>query len=169
MLPRPENLLQPQAQRLDELSERLRRALGDRSAKGRERLAGVAARLSPSLLSRSAAEAARRLERARLSPALVERPLRSGADRLAALTRVMSQLHPEKPLERGYAIIRTPQGKALTTRAEAAGEALLVLQWRDGTLTAAPGESAALPAAPPPASARKRPAPTPSKQDDLFG
>jgi exodeoxyribonuclease VII large subunit len=165
LLPRPENLLQPQTQRLDDLAERLRRALGDRSAKGRERLTGVAARLSPSLLARSAAEARRRLDRARLSPALVERPLRTGTDRLAALARVMSQLHPEKPLERGYAIIRSASGKALTTRAEAAGEALLVLQWRDGTLTAAPGESA-----PPPPAPRKRPAPPGApQQDDLFG
>lgn len=166
MLPRPENLLQPQAQRLDDLAERLRRALGDRSAKGRERLAGTAARLSPSLLTRTATEARRRLERARLVPALVERPLRQGADRLAALTRVMSQLHPEKPLERGYAIIRSADGKALTTRAEAAGEARLTLQWRDGTIDAVPAGST-LPPAPRPAP-RPRPA-TPPRQDDLFG
>ncbi|MCL9982185.1 MAG: exodeoxyribonuclease VII large subunit [Erythrobacter sp.] len=168
MLPRPENLLQPQAQRLDDLSERLRRGLGERSAKGRERLAGAAARLSPSLLARSATEAQRRLERARLSPALIERPLARGADRLAALTRVMSQLHPEKPLARGYAIIRDASGKALTTRAEAAGEAALVLQFRDGTLDAVPAGGAPLPAKPRPAPAPKRAAPIP-KQDDLFG
>jgi exodeoxyribonuclease VII large subunit len=168
LLPRPENLLQPQAQRLDDLSERLRRALGDRSARGSERLAGVAARLSPSLLSRSAAEAQRRLDRARLSPGLIERPLRDGAHRLAALTRVMSQLHPEKPLERGYAIIRDPSGRALTTRAEAAGEALLTVQFRDGTLTAAPGETP--PPSPPPPRPAPRPRPaTPPSQDDLFG
>jgi exodeoxyribonuclease VII large subunit len=166
LMPRPENLLQPQAQRLDDLAERLRRALGDRSAKGRERLAGAAARLSPSLLTRSASEAQRRLERARLVPALVERPLRTGADRLAALTRVMSQLHPEKPLERGYAIIRDGSGKALTTRAEAAGEALLTLQWRDGTLEAVPVGSTPPPAKPRPATAPKRATPA---QDDLFG
>ena len=170
LLPRPENLLAPQTQRLDELSDRLRRALGDRSAKGRERLAGVAARLSPSLLSRSAAESARRLERARLHPALVERPLRHGVDRLAALTRVMSQLHPEKPLERGYAIVRDASGKALTTRAEAAGEAHLQLQFRDGTLGTVPAGSA--PPPPPPPPAPRKPAPKPSSppaQDDLFG
>jgi exodeoxyribonuclease VII large subunit len=165
MLPRPENLLQPQIQRLDDLSERLRRALGDRSAKGRERLAGVAARLSPSLLTRSAAEAVRRLDRARLHPALVERPLRHGADRLAALTRVMSQLHPEKPLERGYAIIRDAGGKALTTRAEAAGERALVLQFRDGSLDAVPTST---PSAPAPRKPAPRSSP-PSTQDDLFG
>ena len=170
LLPRPENLLQPQAQRLDDLSERLRRGLSERSAKGRERLAGAAARLSPSLLSRSAAEARRRLDRARLSPTLIERPLRDGADRLAALTRVMSQLHPEKPLERGYAIIRSGEGKALTSRAEAAGEALLVLQFRDGSLGAIPADA---PPPPPPPPIRPRPAPkraeTGPAQDDLFG
>ncbi len=170
LLPRPENLLQPQAQRLDDLAERLRRALGDRSAKGRERLAGVAARLSPSLLSRSAAEAQRRLERARLTPALVERPLRQGTDRLAALTRVMSQLHPEKPLERGYAIVRGAAGQALTTRAEAASEARLLVQFRDGTLAAIPADGAPPPPpSPAPAPPRKRPAPPPAAQDDLFG
>jgi exodeoxyribonuclease VII large subunit len=169
LLPRPENLLQPQAQRLDDLSERLRRALGDRSARGRERLAGAAARLSPSLLARTATEARRRLDRARLSPALVERPLQQGADRLAALTRVMSQLHPEKPLERGYAIIRDGSGKALTTRAEAAGEALLVLQWRDGTLEAVPAGSAPPPPRPAPRPRPATPPPNPPRQDDLFG
>ena len=166
LLPRPENLLAPQTQRLDELSERLRRALGDRSAKGRERLAGAAARLSPSLLVRTASEAQRRLERARLSPALVERPLREGTNRLAALTRVISQLHPEKPLERGYAIVRDGAGRALTTRADAAGEAVLVLQFRDGRLDAVPAGAAPAPPAPKPRAAR--PASSP-KQDDLFG
>ncbi len=173
LLPRPEALLQVQTQRLDDLADRLRRGLGERSAKGRERLAGAAARLSPSLLTRSTAEAARRLERARLVPALLERPLRERADRLAALTRVMSQLHPEKPLERGYAIIRDAAGKALTTRAEAAGEASLVLQFRDGRLDAVPvGAPPPNQSPPPPAPAPKprssRP-PAPPKQDDLFG
>jgi exodeoxyribonuclease VII large subunit len=166
LLPRPENLLAPQTQQLDELSDRLRRALGDRSARGRERLAGAWARLSPSLLARTAAEAQRRLDRARLTPALVDRPLREGTQRLAALSRVMSQLHPEKPLERGYAIIRNASGKALTTRAEAAGEALLQLQLRDGTLTAIP-QGAAPPAPPSPRKAAKS-SPAPA-QDDLFG
>ncbi|MDT8279177.1 MAG: exodeoxyribonuclease VII large subunit, partial [Erythrobacter sp.] len=165
MLPRPEALLQAQTQRLDDLAERLRRGLGERSAKGRERLAGVAARLSPSLLTRSTAEAARRLGGTRLTPSLVERPIRQGTDRLAALTRVMSQLHPEKPLERGYAIIRDAGGKALTTRAEAVREAALVLQFRDGRLDAVPS-GAATPPTPRPAP-KPRPA-APLKQDDLF-
>jgi len=173
LLPRPEVLLQPQAQRLDGLSERLWRGLGARSAKGRERLTGVAARLSPSLLVRSVAEAARRLERARLVPALLERPLRERTERLAALTRVMSQLHPEKPLERGYAIIRDAAGKALTSRTEAAGEGSLVLQFRDGRLDAvpmpAPVSTAPMPAAPAAPKPRAPRALSAPHQDDLFG
>ncbi len=169
MLPRPENLLAGQAQKLDDLSERLRRALGDRSAKGRERLAGVAARLSPSLLSRSAGEAQRRLDRARLPLALIERPLRHGHDRLGALARVMSQLHPEKPLERGYAIIRDAAGKALTTRTEAAGEPALTVQFRDGMLGVVPAGSAPLTSPPAASPPRKRPPSPAPKQDDLFG
>ena len=170
LLPRPEALLQAQTQRLDDLADRLRRGLSERAGKGRERLAGAAARLSPSLLGRSAAEATRRLERARLTPALVTRPLQDRSNRLTALTRVMSQLHPEKPLERGYAIIRDAAGRALTTRAEAAGAPALVLQFRDGRLDAVP---AGTPPAPAPRPAPKpRPAtsaPTTPKQDDLFG
>jgi exodeoxyribonuclease VII large subunit len=69
---------------------------------------------------------------------MIERPLRAAQERLAALSRLASQLHPEKPLERGYAIIRTASGDALTTRAEAAREAALKVQFRDGTLDVAP-------------------------------
>ena len=52
-LPKPEALLQPQVQRLDDLSERLRRGLTLRAGQGREQLARAAARLSPSVLKRA--------------------------------------------------------------------------------------------------------------------
>lgn len=168
LLPRPESLLQPQAQRLDDLADRLRRALAERAARGREQLAGTAARLSPRLLTRAAAEAQRRLDHVRLVPALIERPLRSGADRLAALARLMSQLHPEKPLERGYAIIRSRAGTALTSCAAAAGEAWLGVQWRDGTLAVAPLDGAS-PIKPRPGPARQRASRPRPLQEDLFG
>ena len=163
MLPRPENLLQPQAQRLDDLAERLRRGLMTRAGQGREALAGAAARLSPALLTRSHGEAQRRLDRARLSPAMIERPWRAAQERLGALARLASQLHPEKPLERGYAIIRAASGDAITTRADAAKQPALTLQFRDGTLNVAPQK--ALPRAAP----ARRPQSDKPAQDDLFG
>ncbi|MEO1649296.1 MAG: exodeoxyribonuclease VII large subunit [Pseudomonadota bacterium] len=171
-MPRPEVLLQPQVQRLDDLSERLRRGLTMRAGQGRERLAGVAARLSPAVLRRAERDARLRLENVRLTPALVERPLEEARSRLSSLARLASQLHPEKPLERGYAIVRAPDGGALTSRDKAGKQSALSLQFKDGSLDVAP-LGTRLDAAPPPPPAKparqaKPPKPNPG-QDDLFG
>jgi exodeoxyribonuclease VII large subunit len=141
-LPKPEQILQQQSQRLDELSERLRRGLMDRAGRGREKLAGTSARLSPRLITG---------------------PMEQKRDKLAALARLASQFHPEKPLERGYAIVRDVQGTALTTKSAASKEQSLKLQFNDGILDVSRGRGS-----------RKKPAkPHKSKaqpsQDDLFG
>ncbi|MEO0688845.1 MAG: exodeoxyribonuclease VII large subunit [Pseudomonadota bacterium] len=166
-MPRPETVFQPYAQRLDDLSERLRRGLTLRAGHGREQLAGAAARLSPAVLQRAKREADHRLGAVRLAPGLVERPIAEAQQRLSALARLASQLHPEKPLERGYAIVRGSDGTALTTRAQAETEAKLALQFRDGTIDVAPlGKGA-----PPPARKARKPKPpgSASAQEDLFG
>ncbi len=167
-LPRPETLLQPHAQRLDDAGERLRRGLTIRAQAGRERLTGIAARLSPNMLTRAHRDASVRLTNARLLPALIERPLSAAQEKLDALARIASQLHPEKPLERGYAIVRAVDGTAITARAKAATQAALTLQFRDGELGVVPAGSS--PPAPVPAPSRKpRSSPTKPRQDDLFG
>ncbi|SDS78767.1 exodeoxyribonuclease VII large subunit [Erythrobacter sp. HL-111] len=151
--------------RLGESSARLGRALLDRTTEGRGRLVGVSARLHPRMLARSHAEAGRRLAAARLVPALVERPLREAGERLAALARLAEQLHPERPLARGYAIVRSAAGEALTNRASAAREPALSLQFADGTLGVVPADSpGARPRSPGPKTSPVAPA-----QDDLFG
>lgn len=172
-MPRPEALLQPQAQRLDDLAERLRRGLAMRAGKGREELAGVAARLSPAVLKRAHRDAGRRLTGIRLTPALVTLRLAEGKAQLASLARLADQLHPEKPLERGYAIVRTNDGNALTSRQQAGREASLVLQFRDGRLGVTSTEAL-------PAQTNDRPIPKPARkpqskrasgtdaQEDLF-
>ena len=179
-LPKIEALLQPQAQKLDDLSGRLRLGLRDRAAQGREKLAGTAARLSPRLLTQALDQRADRLERVRLSPTLVERPITERQQRLNALSRLVEQLHPKKPLERGYAIVRTSDGAVVTTRHEAAINAALSLEFTDGALAVGVGDAAppeqepvakSLPPARPQASTKRktRPsAPNPA-QDDLFG
>ncbi len=166
-MPKPEQLLQVQTQRLDDLSERLRRGLRDRAGQGRERLAGAAARLSPSLLRRSVQDGERRLARARLVPALVERPLALKKAQLDALWRLASQFHPEEPLKRGYAIVRDAQGQALTRKVMAEKESALSLQFADGTLDVSTGGSPAR--APKPKGKRKPPQGTSDAQEDLFG
>lgn len=169
-MPKPEALLQPQAQRLDELSERLRRALMDRAGAGRERLTGLSARLSARVLSRGLEDARRRLDSARLRPELVMRPVAQQRERLDALWRLASQFHPEKPLERGYAIVRDAEGQALTRKAAAEKHTALSLQFADGTLDVRQGDSPT-PAALPRSRPRKRKSDdgTAPRQDDLFG
>lgn len=167
-MPRPEALLQPQAQRLDELSERLRRGLVDRSAQGRERLAGIGSRLSPAMLERQAHEARRRLARARLVPDLVTRPLAGKREALAALARLAEQLHPYRPLERGYAMVTNADGAVITKHDAAARETALNLRFSDGVLGVVPENGAvARPAAPARRRVKQKPG-TPPRQDDLF-
>ena len=142
-MPRLEQLLQPQAQRLDELGERLRRGLKDRAGRGREQLAGVSSRLSPRVLERGYEDNKRRLD---------------------ALWRLASQFHPEVPLKRGYAIVRDREGAALTTRALAERHSALSLQFQDGMLDVSQGGAPTLKPKPKPKPAKPAP-----KQDDLFG
>lgn len=159
-LPNAQTLLQPQAQKLDELSERLRRGLLDRAALGRERLGAL--RLSPAMLQRAAREAEGALRSIRLVPLLVTRPLSERREQLASLMRLASQLHPDRPLARGYVRVTSAEGATVTTRAAAKRETALELHFADGTLAVSPAGAAG----PKP---RARQAGTPARQDDLFG
>ncbi|MEX0341269.1 MAG: exodeoxyribonuclease VII large subunit [Erythrobacter sp.] len=162
-LPRREALLEPHAQALDDLAERLRRGLRDRAAQGREKLSNL--RLAPAVLERNLREAQRALAGQKLAPVLVERPLAERRERLAALARLADQLHPDRPLARGYVRVTGPGGRTITDKAAAAGEAALILKFRDGDLDVTPGSVS------PPTSSRRKPrkSGTPPKQDDLFG
>ena len=152
---------------LDDLAERLRRGLTDRAAKGREALAGVGSLLTPRLIERKIEAGKDRLERSRLTPSLVEQPIARSQDKLDALARLASQLHPRKPLERGYAMVFNAAGEVMTSKAQAEREAALKLQFKDDVLDVSTGA-----ASPPPAAPKRKPAApkaTPPRQDDLFG
>lgn len=117
-LPAPQALLSPQAQKLDELSERFRRALGDRTMLARGELQRVSGRLSLPLL-------AARVQTAR--------------GRLDGLARLFVSLDPDKVLARGYVRVTDPSGRTLTTRAAASGAASLNLHFQDGELAVSTG------------------------------
>lgn len=151
-LPRPEALLAQASQKLDDMGERLRRGLADRAAVARGRLQSDSARLSAPLLRARVERAQDRLDAARLVPALVTRPLDDRRQRLAAIARLAEQLHPERPLQRGYAMVLDQAGKALTDAAAARKEAALVLKFRDGTVDVATGAAPARPSRARPAS-----------------
>jgi exodeoxyribonuclease VII large subunit len=121
-LPAPQALLSPQVQKLDELSERFRRALGDRTALARGELQRVAGRLSLPLL------AAR---------------VQAAKGRLDGLARLFVSLNPDKVLERGYVRVTGPDGRTLTTSAAAAKEPALALHFRDGKLAVSTGTTTA--------------------------
>ena len=162
-LPKREALLEPHAQRLDDLAERLRRGLRDHAARGREKLSNL--RLSPAVLERNLREAQRALAGQKLVPALVERPLAERRERLAALQRVMRSLDPDTVLKRGYVRVTGPDGRTITDKAVAAQEAALTLKFRDGELGVSTGGT------PPPPAPRRKPSRTGTapEQDDLFG
>lgn len=174
-LPKPDAILAAKAQKLDELSERLRRGLQDEAGAKARQLQQIAGRLSLPLLRHRIQTSDERLVRIGLTPRLLTRRLGLARDALAPMARVLPQLDPRLPLQRGYALVKTASGQALTSRAAAQGEAGLVIEFRDGELAVVVG--AGDPALPPPAApaARKpaRPAPAPAvptpRQDDLFG
>lgn len=159
-LPTAETLLQAPRQKLDDLSERLRRGLTDRASRGREQLSAL--RLSPALLERNLRDARQRLAATRLTPALVTRPLAEKASKLAALERLRLQLDPKAPLARGYALVSAPGHAVVGSRALAAQQPGLTLQFADGELDVTPeGKPRKKPA---PA----KPAPPSASQPDLF-
>jgi exodeoxyribonuclease VII large subunit len=62
------------------------------------------------------------------------------AARLAVLTARLGAGDPSRPLAEGYALVRGPGGRAVTSAAAAAACASLELEFSDGTITARPVE-----------------------------
>ncbi len=167
-MPKPEALLQPQAQKLDDLSDRLRRGLADRAAQARGVLQSDKARLSAPLLESRVERARDRLASSRLLPSLVQRPIADYRIKLASLGRLAEQLHPDGPLQRGYVRVMAAGGQTLTDRKQAAKEAALTLKFRDGILEVA---TTGRPRPTKTKSHVKKPHPSTVQgvQDDLFG
>ncbi|WP_390612474.1 exodeoxyribonuclease VII large subunit [Qipengyuania thermophila] len=159
-LPRLESVLQPQAQRLDELAERLRRGLQDRVIVARHRLQRQAGRLSLPLLRQMWRSRAAALGRVPLHPRLLERRFGREMERFAAIARTHRTLDPRAPLARGFALVRGARGGVVTGRAQAERERRLWLEFADGRVEAVPVSVRERPPHPSPAS---------GAQEDLFG
>lgn len=158
-LPRPEALLAAKAQKLDEASECLRRALRERALGARAKLDARGAQLSLPLLRHRLERADERLARAGLTPALLQRRFDAACKHFAPVARVLPQLDPDKPLVRGFARVTDAEGRTLTDKGRAEREVSLVLKFRDGDLAVVPGS------APRRSSRSKEPA---ARQGDLF-
>ncbi|WP_068070684.1 exodeoxyribonuclease VII large subunit [Novosphingobium lentum] len=153
-LPAPQALLQGHAQRLDDLGERLRRALVHRTEIAGSALARHAGALRPALLTGRVQRERERLAGLRLRPELVVQRIAIARDRIDALDRLRRQLDPYAPLERGYVLVSAPDGTVVKSRAAAAGEVALRLRFGDGSLDVVPDGAPR----PPVRAARSRPA-----------
>ncbi len=116
-LPRPDVLVAQASQKLDDLTDRLRRGLADRARRARSDL---------------------QLPALRLVPALLTRPVARQQERLEGLDRLRRQLHPDGPLQRGYVRVMDAEGNTFTDKSEAAKAPALTLKFRDGTLDVVP-------------------------------
>jgi exodeoxyribonuclease VII large subunit len=158
-LPTPETILAQHAQKVDDLGERLRRGLGDRRVSSREKLDTVARRLSAPLLLQRIANERRHIASSGFDARLLERRLQDATRRFEAVARVLPQLDPDKPLDRGFARVVGAQGGTVMSKEQAAGEPSLTLKFRDGDLAVVPGTA--------PRKAKRQTGESP-QQGDLF-
>ena len=138
--PVPEALLAPQRQRLDELGERLPRALQGRLSHARADLGQASGALRPSMLEGAVRRGRERLAAVRLDPMLVGRRIEQGRRTLDSLWRIAAQAHPDKPLEKGYARVEDREGRTLMSAAAAREAGKLRLVFADGKLDASVGD-----------------------------
>ena len=143
LMPKLTDLAAPHQQRTDELADRLRQSLRARASKAELAFSGPAQMLHPRLL-------VRRLEQ--------------GQQRLGALARLASSLHPEAPLTRGFARVTDASGKTIMSRDAAVKAGEVALRFADGEVGASVNNGNAPPRPPAP----KPPKPAPN-QGNLFG
>ncbi len=116
VLPKRDALLGPQRQKMDDLAGRLDRALERRVAVAR------------SQLDRSAGA---------LRPAMLDQRLAAARERLGGVGRHLDLVHPNRPLEKGYAWVEARGTRKVIGTAEAARAAGgLTLHFRDGSVDA---------------------------------
>jgi len=139
-LPQPLNLLQGQAQRLDDLGDRLRRALVHRTALAAAALGRHGAALRPALLEARLRRERERLAAQRLRPEALLQRIAALRGRVDSLDRLRLSLDPRAPLQRGYVLVTSLEGELVRTRAAAAALGAMTLEFADGSMAVAPLE-----------------------------
>ncbi len=112
-LPTCDALLGMQRQKVDDLGDRLRRGLSHRLSDARADLARISGGLRPAMLGQ------------RLSMA---------SQRLTQIWRLADSLHPERPLLRGYVLVKDRDGKVVGSADRANRAKLLTLSFADGSV-----------------------------------
>lgn len=136
-LPKPAQLLEAAIQRLDDWSERLRLALPQMLLRKEQQLALAASHLRPQAIEREMKKIAERLTELgqRASQAAMQTIIRK-EDVLKHHAALLESLNYTKVLERGFALVKTADGKLLTSAAAAKKEKELEIFFKDGELKA---------------------------------
>jgi len=167
-LPKPQDLLAFNSQRLDLAVARLGPALERNAALHERGLAAIGSRLTPDLLKRQDEQRAIRLREfgVRMGQSL-GRVVPREADRFSRVSRLFESLNPDRPLSRGFARVHAADGALIHAAAELSSGQAVRLVFKDGDKGAViDGTAAPAPAAKP--AAKSKPAPTPTSQGDLF-
>lgn len=135
-LPSLEQIVAERAQRLDDRAERLDNAVKNAVADKKSKATAAALRLTrPDFLLEQAKN-----KLFQTSYPLNERMktfLTRAENRFQTASRLLDSFSYERVLERGFALVLTPQGKPLPTAAEAKTRTELVLKFADGVLPVA--------------------------------
>ncbi len=169
LLPKPADIVEAKAQRVDDLAERLGQSLTKRAALAEGALARASGGFGPRLLSSLVARKGEQLAAQRLPVIMLDRRAAEDKARLDALWRLAEQLHPDKPLSRGFARVTDRDGRTLTSGEAAQKAGALTLRFADKAVDAVVdvGES---PTASPVKSPRKAAVKSvPEGQGSLFG
>ncbi|MDB5690378.1 MAG: exodeoxyribonuclease large subunit, partial [Sphingomonas bacterium] len=86
-----------------------------------------------------------RLAAVRLRRSLIDARIADGHARLDRLWRLAAQLHPDKPLERGYARVERRQGGVIASAEAAKAAGAVTLHFADGAVPARVERAAATP------------------------
>ena len=137
LMPNAQDIVANRQQRADDLNERLRRGLERRADLAKIAFVGVSARLNPALLSRPLDRQRERLGALRLTTASLQRRMIEGRSRLSGIERLLVSLHPEAPLQRGFARVTSADGKTtIMNSAQAQTVCHVRINFADGSVEA---------------------------------
>jgi exodeoxyribonuclease VII large subunit len=132
-LPKPQQLLALAWQRSDEWGSRIQRAMQWRLSQQRERLAGFAPSLQPQRMERNLLLQRERLDAHALR--LQQAAQRGGAQatlRLSQTGALLESYHYTKVLQRGFALVKHPDGGVIPSRQAFLASPNAVLEFADG-------------------------------------
>lgn len=132
-LPKPMQLLQTATQRLDDWQERLFAALPSLLTRKQQQIDILATHLRPLVLQTEITKKSERLAelQIRLRDAML-RGIEKSTEKLANLNSLLESVNYKKVLARGFALVKTVDGKLVASAAEAQKNSALTITFADG-------------------------------------